>query len=298
MIQKNYSNHSFNPVSAADLCVVISSYNRKVYLKRAISSVLSQSCQPSQILLVDDGSTDGSPAYLQETFPQIELLSYKINRGPAYARNFAVNHTDKKWIAFLDSDDAWTPSKLQFQLEKMSASPSLFSATKETWIRNDRIVHPPQTHQIHPDASVQQIFIRSLQRCIIATSTVLMNRDFFQKLGGFNENLPICEDFELWLRCLTAESFCYLPQELTIKYGGRPDQVSSQFKRLQPYQMKALFAIWQTKNQIPASYGILVQNALVAIALRELENANRHGEISYAQQCKEILTTMELDHSI
>ena len=181
--------------------VVLTTYNRKNLLRRALRSVCAQAHAPAEIIVCDDGSTDGTQQELAPEFPSINWLKQE-NKGVASARNLGIRHARGSWIALLDSDDEWKPEKLGLQLECMKRNPrSLACHTDEEWIRNGNQVIPPK----FLDKTPKNLFVRSLRRCLICPSSALIHLEVFSEIGLFDESLPVCEDYDFWLPSPTAD---------------------------------------------------------------------------------------------
>ncbi|MBI2167258.1 MAG: glycosyltransferase family 2 protein [Candidatus Omnitrophica bacterium] len=219
--------------------VVIPAYNRAPLLGRALESVLTQKELPAEILIVDDGSTDETPAVvrkLAENHPAVKYL-YQPNRGPAAARNLGIRSSQSPFLAFLDSDDEWMPGKLQAQLRFFEENPDyLICQTEEIWIRNGRRVNPMKKHQKFGG----EIFEKCLPLCIVSPSAVMMRREFFDQVGPFDESFPACEDYDLWLRASARFPIGLVEKPYVIKYGGHSDQRSRQFPVMDQFRIRAL----------------------------------------------------------
>jgi glycosyltransferase involved in cell wall biosynthesis len=209
------------------ISAIIPTYDRAAYLERAITSVLHQRRPCGELLVVDDGSTDDTPsvvARLAATSPVPIRLLCQENRGAAAARNLGIRAARGTLLAFLDSDDWWLPPKLALQAAAMEANPNiLISHTRELWFRHGQRVNQKKKHD-PPDGDV---FTASLGMCVIGMSTVMARRELFDRYGLFDESLPCCEDYDLWLRVGCREHFLLVPKPLTGKDGGRPDQLST-----------------------------------------------------------------------
>ena len=218
------------------ISVVIPTYNRKSRLERALNSVLNQILQPIEIIVVDDGSEDGTAELVMEKYPSVKIIRQN-NRGVSAARNHGIRCSRGDWIAFLDSDDEWDPRKLLEQERLVQCTPKrLLIHTDEKWIRNGTLISQRRYHK----KSGGLLFIRSLSRCLISPSSVMLNRSLFEKYGLFDENLPACEDYDLWLRICLYEKINFVPLPLVIKYGGHPDQLSRTVPVLDQYRIVAL----------------------------------------------------------
>ena len=176
--------------------VIIPTYNRWPMLGEAVESVLAQTAGDYELIVVDDGSTDETRCRLADYGSRLTVLTQR-RRGVSAARNLGASRASGGYLAFLDSDDLWHPKKLQRQLDFMERSPEVeICQTDEIWIRNGVRVNPRRRHR-KPSGD---IFRASLELCLVSPSAVMMRRELFERLGGFDESLPVCEDYDLWLR--------------------------------------------------------------------------------------------------
>jgi len=203
-----------------EITVVIPTYNRYVLLKRAITSLYNQTYQPKEIIVVDDGSTDDT-FQIKNDFPEI-LYIYQENRGVSAARNAGIEKAGCEWIAFLDSDDEFHPKKLQKQVIFHQKNPHiLMSYTAERWIRNGKEVKVPKKYRkIGKDA-----FVENLSYCNIAPSSVLLHKNILDDVGLFDENLEVCEDYDMWLRITQKYEVGLIDEKLINKYAGHDEQL-------------------------------------------------------------------------
>lgn len=202
--------------------VIIPTYNRATWLMEAVASVLAQRYRPLQLIVVDDGSNDDTAQRLAPWRHRLLLLRQE-NRGVSAARNRGVAAAGGQLIAFLDSDDLWLPDKLACQVAFMQRQPAaLICQTEERWIRNGVRVNPRQRHA----KPAGMIFEASLALCLVSPSAVMLRRTLFEAMQGFDEHLPACEDYDLWLRIACRHEVHLLPEPLAIKRGGHPDQLS------------------------------------------------------------------------
>jgi glycosyltransferase involved in cell wall biosynthesis len=216
--------------------VVIPTYERVSTIARAIDSVMAQSFSDFELIVVDDGSTDATAELIGRDYPEA-LFLWQDNRGVSAARNAGVSLASGEWIAFLDSDDAWLPEKLERQLSALANEPELLlSHTDEIWIRNDRFVNKPKEYS----KSGGRIYRQCLPLCGICPSSVLIRRDLFDEIGGFDETFPVCEDYDLWLRITAREPVHYLDEALVRKCGGHEDQLSTTIWGMDRYRVRAL----------------------------------------------------------
>ncbi|NNK58513.1 MAG: glycosyltransferase family 2 protein [Desulfofustis sp.] len=214
----------------SDISVIIPTYNRSKRLIKALESVARQRLLPTEVIVIDDGSTDET-RQLVNSFSNLSPLNlhyhYQSNRGPAAARNRGIEIASGDYLAFLDSDDEWRRDKLANQYEVLYANPHYFvSHTQERWFKNGTHLNQKKYHYPrHGD-----IFSQALKLCCVGMSTVMTRRELFDRYGLFDQTLRCCEDYDLWLRVAAFEMFFLVEQQLTIKHGGRPDQVSNYFR--------------------------------------------------------------------
>ena len=216
--------------------VVIPTYNRMGLLSRALTSAARQTRPPDEVIVIDDGSTDDTQGLVRGQFPDVRYLQQE-NRGVAAARNRGIGEARGDWLAFLDSDDEWLPRKLERQLEALRREPEfLLCHTNEIWIRRGRRVNPMKKHT----KSGGYIFKKCLPLCVISPSSVLIHRSLFERVGLFDESLPVCEDYDLWLRVTPTRPVLYLEEPLVIKYGGHADQLSRRHWGMDRFRIRAL----------------------------------------------------------
>lgn len=216
--------------------VIIPTYNRRELVREAVASALAQREVDAEVIVIDDGSTDGTAAAL-ETFGRRIRRRQQRARGVSAARNAGARLATGEWLAFLDSDDLWHPAKLRRQLAFHARAPALrASQTGELWIRNGVRVNPCRHHQ-KPDGD---IFAASVARCVVSPSAVMLRRDLFESLGGFDEGLPVCEDYDLWLRLGARVPVGLLDEPLVVKRGGHADQLSRRYWGMDRFRVAAL----------------------------------------------------------
>lgn len=239
--------------------VIIPTHNRANEIRYAIDSVLEQIYPAFEIIIIDDDSNDDTLKQLEMYHSsQIKIIHFHTNRGVSAARNHGIAKAKSEWIAFLDSDDRWMPTKLAAQLEVMQSNPQLrLCHTEEIWIRNGKRVNQMNIHE----KAGGNVFLRSLPRCAISPSSVLMHRSLFDDYGYFDVNLPACEDYDLWLRISSQEDVVYLDTPLITKYGGHEDQLSRRFYGIDRFRLIALDKLLQKsaldQNQFQAALSML-----------------------------------------
>jgi len=229
--------------------VIIPTYNRGWIVREAIDSVLAQDFTDFELIVIDDGSGDNTAEILETYGKGIKVL-YQPNSGVSAARNRGIAEAAGRWIAFLDSDDLWLPRKLSTQVKFfMGNSGALINQTQEIWIRNGRRVNPGKRH--HKFSGM--IFERSLALCLVSPSAVMIEKSLFDTVGVFDERLPACEDYDLWLRISCRYPIHLIETPLIIKRGGHDDQLSKA-AGLDKYRIQSLVKIIESNLLLPRQY--------------------------------------------
>lgn len=229
--------HTQNPQAVdATVSVVIPTFNRIHVLPRAVESVLKQTYPVHEIIVIDDGSEDTTEAWLKQQTRPIRTIKQQ-NHGVSHARNRGIEIATGNWIALLDSDDYWHNDKLEKQLRALHLQSDLrFCHCDEIWIRNGTRVNPKNKHR----KGAGDLFEQSLALCAISPSAALIHRELFETYGLFDEALPACEDYDLWLRITASEQIAFVDEMLLTKTGGHDDQLSRRFAVMDRYRLSAL----------------------------------------------------------
>jgi glycosyltransferase involved in cell wall biosynthesis len=219
--------------------VIIPSYDRFSYLLQAVDSVVNQTYDAIEIIIVDDGSQD--PRYKTHNFPKnckvIHIDREKIEGGPGSVRNHGTEISTGKWIAFLDDDDIWLPKKLEIQIETMQHNEFQFSSTEGYFgegryninnsyqLYNDEKFYKKINKKFKGTKDYKKLYPRvwdldflKIHNCII-TSSVIVERELFNSFGGFR-NIPGAEDYDCWLGLLTRTNLIYINKPL-FYYDGK-----------------------------------------------------------------------------
>jgi glycosyltransferase involved in cell wall biosynthesis len=217
--------------------VIIPTYNRLPMLKEAVNSVLAQDFEDFELIVVDDGSTDGTADEIKQYGGRVKLLQHSENRGVSAARNGGILHAKGKYIAFLDSDDLWVKGKTRIQVAFLDENPHYpLCYTDEIWIRRGKRVNPKIKHAKYSG----WIFEKCLPLCTISPSSAMMRKTLFSKVGLFDEALPVCEDYDFWLRVSARFPIFFINKKLIIKRGGHSDQLSQRSWGNDRYRVIAL----------------------------------------------------------
>ena len=161
------------------ISVVIPVFNRKQLIERSINSVINQTYPADEIIVIDDGSIDGTYDLIKKNYPQV-ILIHQENKGVSAARNVGITIAKGKWIAFLDSDDEWFPEKLEEQINYLKINNSYkICHTDEIWIRNQVRVNPMKKHKKYGG----KIYNKCLPLCVLSPSSIIIHKEIFDDVG-------------------------------------------------------------------------------------------------------------------
>jgi len=267
------------------ISVIIPTYNRASTLPRAIDSVLAQSRAADEIIVVDDGSTDETQQIIEERYPQIKFISQN-NKGVSAARNVGIKNVQGNLICLLDSDDSWQERKLEKQIQVLTENPEyLICHTNETWYRDGKILNQAKKHEKRGG----HIFQHCLPLCAISPSSVMIHKKLFDEVGLFDEDLPACEDYDMWLRICCRYSVLFIDEALTNKYGGHDDQLSRQYWGMDRFRIIALEKIIGSKYLNEEDRQAATEMLLNKITIF-LKGTEKHGENEYCKRFEELLS--------
>lgn len=220
--------------------VIIPTYNYGRFIGAAVQSVLDQTFRDCEIIVVDDGSTDNTAQVVSQFGDRVTYL-FQPNRGKSAARNRAIQEATGQWVAFLDADDRWLPSKIERQLEilkltgEQAAVHSNFSIVNE-----DRSMHLYWREQV-PESVAKGLEASDLVLWnVVGTLTVMVSRDKVLDVGGFDEGQLSAEDWDLWLRMgLAGLQFVYVDEPLAI-YRRHGANMQRDIDRMRTYRIRVL----------------------------------------------------------
>jgi len=275
--------------------VIIPVYNRAELAAEAARSVLAQSFEDLELIVVDDGSDPEQFSLMEQRMPKdfrVRFLRLSRSGMPGLVRNRGVAASRGEWTAFLDSDDLWLEGKLGLQMELLRRRPeTVLVHTRERWLRNGRLVS--QCSQKHQREGM--IFTDALKKCIIGPSTVLLRRSVFLQLGGFREDLEIAEDYEFWLRWCALFPVDYIDTPLVEKREGPWEQLSHKYGQIEKFRIKGLMGLvdgeWFQQHG-PAAFAAAAERELArkcTIYARGAAKRGREAEAAlyraYAARC-------------
>jgi GT2 family glycosyltransferase len=243
--------------------------------------VLDQSYSANEIIVVDDGSTDHTVTRIRKEFPEVKIIT-QPNQGVSSARNAGIRAAKGHWIAFLDSDDEWDKGKLAAQVGALDQSPQFeICHTDEIWIRDGRRVNQMRKHA-KPDG---WIFEHCLPLCCVSPSAVLVTKPVLESVGLFDESLPVCEDYDLWLKIFSRIPVLLVADKLLIKYGGHDDQLSRKYWGMDRFRVSALVSLLEN-NDLNESYRRLALEKLcekLSILINGFEKRGNSEQVNYYQ---------------
>jgi len=219
--------------------VIIPTFNRANLISRALDSVFTQTNLSAgvdlEVLVVDDGSFDNTASLVASQYSNATLLIQE-NAGVSAARNVGLEEARGDWITLLDSDDEWLPHKLSRQIAEVERTGLQVCHTEELWIRDGVRVNQMNKHKKQGGWIYQQC----LPLCAMSPSSIMIHRSVFDEVGVFDEALPACEDYDLWLRIAARYEVAYIAEPCINKYGGHADQLSRQHWGMDRFRVVAL----------------------------------------------------------
>ncbi len=218
--------------------VIIPAYNAKTTIDETLTSLDSQTFRDFEVIVVDDGSSDGTAEYVRQRHPGVNVFSQQ-NAGPAAARNYGVSQSRGEWLAFLDADDAWLPWRLQLQLELANKHPELGMFCGRTTDLVTPIKAPSEMQQIADDF-VQFLSLADFAFSNpVATTAVLVRRHIFAACNGFDTSFRGPEDYELWMRIAGHTKIGKISYPVS-RYRDEVGSLSRNFKTFLPEVLRVL----------------------------------------------------------
>jgi len=215
------------------ISAIIPAYNAEEYITEAIGSILNQTYPVHEIIVVDDGSRDKTKHIIEENFQlqtsniqtnpnsktQIKVrYIYQENKGPAAARNRGIKESKGEYIAFLDSDDVWLPKKTEEQMKLLEDSESALIYCDMSHEADNCLVHEAylkeRNYKYYGNG---RIYKELLKENFIFTPTVIVRKDILEKVGYFDEDYRICEDYKMWLNIAKGYSVEFLDKPMVIR---------------------------------------------------------------------------------
>lgn len=268
------------------VAVIIPCYNRAALLARAVDSVLAQTTPPDEIIVVDDGSTDTTASLIRTRYGAKVQYIHQVNTGVSAARNNGIRAAHADWLTFLDSDDEWLPEKLDQQWRVIQSEPHCWIVHgDEIWIRDGHRVNPMAKHA----KCGGMIYQHCLPLCAISPSAVMIHREVFTAIGLFDESLPVCEDYDLWLRITARYPVHYIPRALIVKYGGHADQLSRRHWGMDRFRITSLVKMLESGALGATDSAATVQTLQkkIDVYLQGARKRGKHEEVALYTSLKQ-----------
>lgn len=257
--------------------VIIPAYNAITYLPASLDSILAQTYTDFEVIIVNDGSTDGTAEWVEQlTNPRVKLIS-QTNQGNCAARNTGIAHARGEYIAFLDADDLWDSTKLAKQVEMLEQNPEV--GLVYTWVeridQNGKSLGKPFESNLSGN-----IWEKLLDRNVIATSSTMIRRCCFDNVGKFDENLKsFVEDWDLWLRIAACYPIKVLPEYL-LQYRECPTSISKN---------------WQAMER---NYHIVIEKVFASAPSELMFRKGKSYSCSYLHLASQLLQSHQPDYAI
>lgn len=233
------------------ISVIIPTYNGGQFIARTLQSVLDQTFQDFEILVVDDGSVDNTAEVVQQFTRRIRYFR-KPNGGPASARNFGLRRAKGNYIALLDHDDLWLPKRLETQLPLFDKDPKIGVVFSDCYIKatNDSVVPETSFQEAKPFAG--EVFEKLFLRNFVPSLTTLVRRECFDCVGFFDESgrMTMTDDYHMWLRIAVHYRYAFHPKPLAVYYR-HSSNFSNKFDQFIKEILNVLEDIsWQFPQQV------------------------------------------------
>ena len=271
------------------LSIIVPTYNRLSVLERAITSIVSQDFLEGrddwELILVDDGSIDNTQDWVRSNYPNVVYIK-QSNLGVSAARNAGLERAMGEWVALLDSDDEWLPTKLSRQFDLLTKTKLKICHTEEIWIRNGVRVNQMNKHK----KTGGWIFERCLPLCAMSPSSIVIHSSVFDDTGVFDTSLPACEDYDLWLRISSQYEVAYVEEPCIKKYGGHSDQLSRLHWGMDRFRVIALENLLSRRDFLKPHDQELARAMLIKKLGILLKGAIKHNNVDLIDRCQNSLT--------
>lgn len=235
------------PPGFADVSVVTPAFNARATIARTLASIAAQTMRPREVIVVDDGSTDGTVAAAEACAPEMRGIALKIlrqgNAGAAAARNRAIVAAQGTWLAFLDADDEWLPAKIERCMAELARHNADMAAHDYIRVENGKTQAVDCARRCPPGADP---FVAQLLYGFISSTTVVARHELVRRAGGFDPALRSSHDYELWLALLARRGirFCMIPEALS-RYHITPGGITSNVGLRRAASLAALDRHWR-----------------------------------------------------
>ena len=273
------------------ISVIIPTHNRIQRLKLAIESALSQTFNDIEIIIISDASTDETNQYVEnlcKTENRIRFFSYTPSKGGNYARNLGAKNAIGKYLAFLDDDDIWHKEKLERQLDIFKKDSKIGLVCTATCVVYDKEKY---TNIFVPSAEYDSSKKILIENCIGSTTTVMVEKQLFFDVGGFDEKLLAQQDYDLWIR-ICQKTKIGVVKEPSVDYfiSNNTNQISSYTNKYEisiDYMDKKYFNLYNTLSSMENKK----RQALCKLTLAKRAINNKQGKLArkFIRESRKIL---------
>ena len=249
-----------------EISVIIPTYNAAEYLPEAIDSVLAQTFQDFELIVVDDGSTDGTEEVVRSYGDRVRYLRQE-NRGPGAAKNLGIKNSRGPLVVTLDADDRWLPHKLERQYEYMREHPEIGMVNTDFSTFNEKGVMTRHYNREYRKIYQGDIFDRLLQKNFVGSGVVMFRRECLDRVGLFPENFMISEDWHLWLRIAKEYRVGYIDEPMAM-YRWQEKSLTWDYSRSYPDRIRVLDDIAGLYPDYFRRRGRLLRRARSGVAMR------------------------------
>lgn len=280
---------------APKVSVIIPTYNRRDYLIEAVESVLAQTYQDFEIIVVDDGSNDNTEIHFAEFIQRTPAAKGRIfyckqkNSGPAIARNHGIFRSCGEYIAFLDSDDLWYPEKLEKQVGVLDENPEIDLVYADCYSGESRNDPNQNGFFVSENLFSGYIFERIAQNNIFWTSSLLLRRNVFILAGVFDPTLRSSEDYDLWLRICYYHQCYYIPEVLGLfrKHDNRMTK-SIRFSEYAARTLEVQMVRWKDKPDLIKVFRCRAISHYIGTSRKFRDSGDFSRSIYYLKEAKRL----------
>ncbi len=274
--------------------ILLTCYNHLAYLPAAYDGILGQTFRDYEIIAIDDGSTDGTREWLSARTEPIKLIFNEKNLGTYGSLNLALAQASGDYVAILNDDDLWAPLKLERQLALFEAHPKVGLAHTDGKFINGagEVVEGSPLGFEFPRTETGNVLLSLIYANKIIASAVLVKRQCFNELGGFNENYFGSGDWEMWMRVAEKHEIGFVPEPLTF-YRVHGENASHKLDRI--WRDDEMLREWiSSRSSVYAGMGYgkaeldsaMAHNQACLGTVKTLNGDAGAGRAAYAQSIK------------
>lgn len=245
--------------------VILPTYKRTEYLKLTLQSILKQTFQDFEVIVIDDGTPNDDNLFLCQTFEKVRYIKIENSGGPARPRNIGIKEAKGMYIAFVDDDDLWLPTKLEKQVAILENNPefglvhSCCEVIDENGIKTNEIIGRPGS----PDIKHGDVSLKMMGNWTLMMPTPMVRKEVIDKIGFFNEIMPAAgEDVEYWTRSSFFTRFYYIDEPLAL-YRRHSTNISSnavKYLQLPLYLKNVINEVLYSKKITKKQYSFLLNS--------------------------------------